>query len=619
MGGILNGIDFPEDLKKLTFEQLDELCGEIRKLIIDTVSSNGGHLASNLGTVELTVALLKAFGSPDDKIVWDVGHQAYTYKILTGRKDRIPTIRTEGGLSGFPNRSESAYDPLSTGHSSTSISAALGIAEAKQLSGEKGSVVAVIGDGALTGGLAYEGLNNAGRFKKNFIVILNDNKMSISRNVGSMARYLAHIRTKPSYFKIKGGIENTVKRIPVIGAQLNRSTLKFKSALKQAMYGNTIFEDMGFYYYGPFDGHDIRRLTEVFNNVKNIEHPVLLHVLTQKGRGYSFAEKNPGAFHGVPEFNVQTGKALKKGSATFSAVFGKYLCTLAESDGRICAVTAAMKSGTGLECFAHMFPKRFFDVGIEEEHALTFSGGLAAGGMVPVFAVYSSFLQRGYDQMIHDISIQNVKVVLAVDRAGIVGEDGVTHQGLFDAALLNTVPGAVVFSPSYYDELKFYMKQAIYGCSGLAAVRYPRGGEPERPADFYSAYGSFDFYGRDNTRVIAITYGRLFACACTARKILLPKGINLSIIKLNRIVPIDKDAVKAVLTAEKVFFFEEGIESGGIGEHFGFMLEEAGFKGKYFLKAIKGFVAHAKMERALGKLGLDGNGMAMMILTECCK
>lgn len=618
MDGILNGINFPEDLNGLTFEQLDALCSEIRGLIIKTVSSNGGHLASNLGTVELTIALLKVFGSHDDKIVWDVGHQAYTYKILTGRKDRISTIRTEGGLSGFPSRSESKYDPLNTGHSSTSISAALGIAEAKELSGEKGSVVAVIGDGALTGGLAFEGLNNAGRFKKNFIVVLNDNKMSISRNVGSMARYLAHIRTKPSYFKIKGGIENTLGRIPAVGSHLNRSILKLKSALKQAMYGNTIFEDMGFYYYGPFDGHDIRRLTEVFNNVKNIKHPVLLHVLTQKGRGYSFAEKNPGAFHGVPKFNIETGKAVKTGN-NFSAVFGKYLCELAENDKRICAVTAAMKSGTGLEHFAHMFPERFFDVGIEEEHALTFSGGLASGGMLPVFAVYSSFLQRGYDQMIHDIALQKVKVVLAVDRAGIVGEDGMTHQGIFDAALLNTVPGAAVFSPSYYDELRFYIRKAIYDCAGLTAVRYPRGGEPKRPPDFYSSYNNFDFYGNNNPEIVIVTYGRLFAYACAARRILSLKGINLGVIKLNRIVPIDKAAVEIVLKAKKVFFFEEGIMSGGIGEHFGFLLEESGFGGKYFLRAIKDFVAHAKMEKALEKLGLDEKGMASMILTECCK
>lgn len=618
MNGILNRINFPEDLQGLTFEQLDMLCGEIREIIIKTVSSNGGHLASNLGTVELTVALLRAFGSPDDKIVWDVGHQAYTYKILTGRKDRIATIRTEGGLSGFPNRSESKYDPLSTGHSSTSISAALGIAEAKELSGEKGSVIAVIGDGALTGGLAYEGLNNAGRFKKNFIVILNDNKMSISRNVGSMARYLAHIRTKPSYFKIKGGIENTLGRIPVVGSHLNHSILKFKSALKQAMYGNTIFEYMGFYYYGPFDGHDIRRLTEVFNNVKNIKHPVLLHVLTQKGRGYSFAEQNPGAFHGVPRFNIETGKAVKTGE-NFSAVFGRYLCELAETDKRICAVTAAMKSGTGLENFAHMFPERFFDVGIEEEHALTFSGGLASGGMLPVFAVYSSFLQRGYDQMIHDIAMQKVKVVLAVDRAGIVGEDGITHQGIFDAALLNTVPGAVVFSPSYYDELKFYIKKAIYECEGLSAVRYPRGGESKRPPDFYSSYKNFDFYGNNDLEIMIVTYGRLFAYACAARRILARKGIKAGIIKLNRIIPVDIDAVKAALKVKKIFFFEEGIKHGGIGEHFGFMLEETGFKGKYFLRAITDFVAHAKMDQALEKLGLDENGMALTILTECCK
>ncbi len=442
MSGLLNTIKSPEDLKGLSSEQLKRLCSEIRSCIIHTVSTNGGHLASNLGVVELTVALHRVFSSEKDRIVWDVGHQSYTHKMLTGRGDRISTIRTKDGLSGFPNREESPYDPFTCGHSSTSISSALGLAKAKELNGDDGYVVAVIGDGALTGGLAYEGLNNAGRLKRNFIVVLNDNKMSISRNVGSMARYLARIRTEPSYFRIKGNVENALDHIPVVGTPMHHVLTKSKSVLKQLLYNSTIFEDMGFYYYGPFDGHDLDKMIEVFTNVKSINHPVLLHVVTQKGRGYSYAEHNPGAFHGVSKFNIKTGKPLFSGPS-FSAVFGDTLCGFAEDrSDRICAVTAAMQSGTGLTDFAKKFPERFFDTGIAEEHAVTFCGGLAVGGMLPVFAVYSSFLQRGYDQMIHDVALQHVKVVLAVDRAGVVGEDGQTHQGIFDASYLNTIPGS---------------------------------------------------------------------------------------------------------------------------------------------------------------------------------
>ena len=616
MGSLLDSIRSPQDLQGLSSAQLKQLCGEIREKIIRTVAANGGHLASNLGVVELTVALHRVFNSPDDKIVWDVGHQSYTHKMLTGRGARISTLRTKGGLSGFPNRRESPYDPFTSGHSSASISAALGLAKAKELSGEKGHVVAVIGDGALTGGLAYEGLNNAGRFKKKFIVVLNDNKMSISRNVGSMARYLARIRTEPSYLRIKGKVEGALDHIPLIGVPLHHGLTSAKSLLKQILYKSTFFEDMGFYYYGPFDGHDLDKLIEVFRNVKSIDHPVLLHVLTKKGKGYPFAEQNPGAFHGTSGFDVQTGKAAPSGQ-TFSGVFGDCLCRLAESDGRICAVTAAMKSGTGLVRFAQKFPKRFFDTGIAEEHAVTFCGGLAAGGMLPVFAVYSTFLQRGYDQMIHDVALQRVKVVLAVDHAGIVGEDGETHQGIFDAAYLNTIPGVKVFSPSYYDELQQCLRQALYHTPGFAAVRYPRGAQLFRPCDFRLSGRPFDLYGGAEATVAVVTYGRLFSFACLARLRLEKRGISLRIVKLNRIKPVDDGAVRSAAGAERVFFFEEGIRQGGVGERFGFLLSQSGFRGRFYLHAIEGFVAHATMAESLNGLGLDDAGMERAILTEC--
>ena len=616
MNGLLNTIETPEDLKGLSSEQLKQLCSEIRSRIIHTVSINGGHLASNLGVVELTVALHRVFSSEKDKIVWDVGHQSYTHKMLTGRCRRISTIRTKDGISGFPNREESPYDPFTCGHSSTSISSALGLAKAKELSGDDGFVVAVIGDGALTGGLAYEGLNNAGRLKRNFIVVLNDNSMSISRNVGSMARYLAKIRTEPSYLRIKGNVENALDHVPAIGESMHHVLTKSKAVMKQLLYNSTIFEDMGFYYYGPFDGHDLEKMIEVFTNVKSINHPVLLHIVTQKGRGYSYAEHNPGAFHGVSKFNIKTGKPLFSGPS-FSAVFGDSLCDFAKEDNRICGVTAAMQAGTGLTRFAEKFPSRFFDTGIAEEHAVTFCGGLAVGGMLPVFAVYSSFLQRGYDQMIHDISLQHTKVVLAVDRAGVVGEDGQTHQGIFDASYLNTIPGADVYSPSYYDELKTSLRMALYEGKGIAAVRYPRGGQLFRPFDFQPCGMPYDRYGDPDANIMIVTYGRLFSFACLALSRLKRSGLRVKILKLNRIKPIDKDAVFAAVSADRVYFFEEGIEQGGVGEHFYYLLGQAGFSGIFRLRAINGFVPQATMAETLNSLGLDDGGMVQMILTEC--
>lgn len=613
---ILDRIHSPADLQDLDLPQLNQLCSEIRRRIITTVAHTGGHLASNLGTVELTVALRRVFPQKCDRIVWDVGHQAYTHKILTGRNERLDTMRTRGGISGFPNRFESEWDAFTVGHASTSISAALGIAEAKLLRGEDGYVIAVIGDGALTGGLAYEGLNNAGRFPKNFIVILNDNKMSISRNVGAISRYLAHIRTKPGYLKAKTDVESLLSGIPWIGRSVAKTIRGTKNVVKSLLYNSTLFEDMGFYYYGPFDGHDLRTLLEVLQSTRSIDHPILLHVVTEKGRGYSFAEKNPGAFHGVARFDVSTGKPERQGGENFSSMMGEYLCGFAAQDSSICAITAAMKTGTGLEPFSRKFPDRFFDTGIAEEHAVTFAGGLASAGMLPVVAVYSTFLQRAYDQLIHDAALQRVKVVFCVDRAGIVGEDGETHQGIFDAAFFNTVPGVTVLSPCYFGELYQDLHRALYEITGPVAVRYPRGGQPFCPLDFRPSGADWTRWGKQQAPVVLVTYGRLFAQACRAQQLLREKGVEVEIFKLNRIKPMPPEVVQAACGKQAVFFFEEGICNGGIGEHFGALLAQAGFTGRFVLRAITDFVPHATPEQCLQALGLDANGMVKTILTE---
>lgn len=610
MGNLLDRIHAPQDLKGFTDEELSSLCEEIREIIIGTVSNNGGHLASNLGVVELTVALALAFDPPKDTIVWDVGHQSYPYKLLTGRYDTFSTIRREGGISGFPSREESEYDKFTTGHSSTSISMAMGVSEANHLQNRDGYAIAVIGDGALSGGLAYEGLNNAGRLHRNLIVILNDNKMSISRNVGSMARYLTYIRTKPSYIKIKSNLENSLNKLPVIGRGISAVLRHIKGTIKKFFYNSTIFEDFGFAYYGPFDGHNIRELRETLESAKLIQKPVLLHVRTYKGKGYQYAEQAPSIYHGLSGFDVDTGNTGEK-SQSFSDVFGEAMCQLAQESPEICAITAAMQDGTGLSEFRERFPDRFFDVGIAEEHAVTFAGGLAAGGMLPVFAVYSTFLQRSYDELLHDVSLQGVKVLLAIDRAGIVGEDGKTHQGLFDAAYLQTIPNATVYSPSFFGELRIQLELLVREGTGLCAIRYPRGKELYKPDWFQSNTKSHQVYGsRLGSDLCIVTYGRLFSFAAEAVEHLRSEGIFVKLVKLNRIIPVDPAAVKEALPCQKVLFLEEGVRRGGIGEHFAFLLSQSDFSGKYELRAIDDpYIEHAPMFRALEKLGLNTEGI----------
>ena len=600
---ILDNIHSPSDIKNLSEDELYALAEELRTVIIETVSENGGHLASNLGVIELTLAIHKVFDMPDDKIVWDVGHQCYAHKIITGRKDKIHTIRKENGLAGFPKRSESPYDNFDTGHSSTSISAAFGISCARDISDSKYHTIAVIGDGALSGGLAYEGLNNAGRYKKNFIVILNDNKMSISKNVGSMAKYLTKTRIKPSYLDAKSRVQDFLEKIPVIGNSLANGLRKIKDWVRDEFFGhrNNIFEQMGFTYYGTFDGHNIPLLVTALKAAKRKKGPVLVHVCTKKGKGYEFAEKNPTGFHGVSAFDIDTGEP-KSSAKGYSYIFGKYLCSLAENDKKICAITAAMSSGTGLTEFSKKYKDRFFDVGIAEEHAVTFAGGLASCDIIPIFAVYSTFLQRAYDQILHDAALQNLHAVLAIDRAGIVGEDGETHQGIFDVAFLSTIPNVTVYAPSSFRELELMLDKAIYHTNGTVAVRYPRGTERYLPDNFEPSAEPYSLYGDIDSDDLIITYGRTFSDVCSAREELNKK---IGILKLNRIVPVSEKAVEIAMNYKSVYFFEEGIKNGGVGERFGFSLYQSGFNGKFDLTAIKGYVTQSTTQSALHKLGLD--------------
>ncbi len=611
---ILDKITSPKDLDKV--KNFKKLCSEIRAKLLDTISKNGGHLASNLGTVELTVALHSVFNKEEDAIIWDVGHQSYTHKILTGRFNNIDSIRKEGGLSGFTNIEESEYDKFTSGHSSTSISAALGLAQAKRIKGESGNVVAVIGDGALTGGLAYEGLNNAGKFKKNFIVIINDNKMSISRNVGSMARYLTYVRIKPSYMKLKNTVETTLDKVPLLGGHLKEIVSKSKTAVKSLLSKTTLFESMGFNYYGPINGHDIKEMRKVFYMIKDIQGPVVVHVLTSKGKGYKFAEKFPYKYHGVSGFDIETGMT-RKAQGSFSDVFGKLMCNFAENDKRVCAITAAMESGTGLSEFADKYKSRFFDVGIAEEHAITFAAGLSRGGMIPVFAVYSSFLQRGYDQIIHDAALQKLKVIFAIDRAGLIGEDGETHQGIMDIAIFNSIPNVTIYAPCFYDELESMLGRAINSTNNVSVIRYPKGGQPFKPIGFKCTENDFDCYGDDSADTVVVTYGRLFSYVWQARLKLVKTGKKIRIIKLNVVKPINRESLLESSKFKKVFFFEEAMRSGGIGEKFGCELLEYGFNGRFILNAIDDeFVKHASVESQMKKFSFDVDGIVNKITLE---
>ncbi len=614
---LLDAVDSPSDIKTLSYDELNVLCSEIRQELISVVSENGGHLASNLGAVELTVALHKTFNSPEDKIIWDVGHQAYTHKILTGRREKFSTIRTEGGLSGFTRPEESEHDVFASGHSSISVSAAYGIDVSNSLLfKDSRKTVAVIGDGSFTGGLVYEGLNNAGRDEKsNLIVILNDNNMSISKNVGSVATYLSKIRTTPRYYLLKTGTYRFLSAVPGIGKPIAKFIRNLKNYIKSSVYGTTMFEKMGFAYMGPFDGHDIEQLCSAFEIAKNKNEPVMIHVLTKKGKGYNFAEESPSTFHGISKFDVETGESAC-GNESFSDFFGEKLCNEAGKDKRICAITAAMSLGTGLEKFSNIYSDRFFDVGIAEEHAVTFASGLAKNGMIPVFCVYSTFLQRCYDQLVHDCAMQNLKVIFAIDRAGFVGMDGESHQGIYDVPFLNTIPKIEVYSPSSFEELSSVFDKAIAEGNNSVAIRYPRGCKEELPDDFICSNDDFDVYGNEGETAIVV-YGRLFANACKAKTLLEKQGIKVRVIKLNKIKPVNEKVFENLSGIKNIFFFEEAIKNGSVAERFGSMLLEKGYKGKYDITAVgEDFVKPATVESQLKKYGMDADSMVKKV-SEC--
>ena len=611
---LLSGIKAPSDVKKMNTEQLNELCFEIRQKMLETVSQNGGHLSSNLGAVELTVALHKVFDSPKDSIVFDVGHQCYAHKLITGRYASFGTLRKKDGLSGFCRPNESEHDTFYSGHSSTSVSAGLGIATANRLLDNGNYTVTVIGDGSFTGGMVYEALNNGGRSKTKHIIILNDNKMSISENVGSFAKYLAVIRSKPGYYNLKASTERTLNRIPSVGKKITKKLYDLKTDLKNKLYTqSTFFEDLGYRYMGPIDGHNISVLVDALEAAKKVNAPVLLHVNTIKGKGYRFAEEDPSRFHGVGPFDLATGKT-QSAADCFSDKLGEYLCKYAPANKKMCAITAAMGLGTGLECFRKSFPDRFFDVGIAEEHAVTFASGLAKKGMLPVFAVYSTFFQRCYDQLVHDISLQKLKVIFAIDRAGFVGEDGETHNGLMDVAFLSTIPDIIVYSPCCYRSLEADINNAVNADEAAVAVRYPRGGQADNVSVLQYDCVEFSTYGDKNAEICIATYGRVTSQAIKAVDELSAQNINVLLISLNRIKPLPENAVDIMFTMKKVFFFEEGIRSGGIGEKTGFRLLERGYKGTFSLTAVNDrFVSQATVGELLHEYGLDAEGIVKKI------
>lgn len=609
----LSKINSPQDVKKLSLSELTELCEEVRYKLIETVSVNGGHLASNLGAVELTVAMHKVFSSPKDQIVFDVGHQCYTHKLLTGRYDKFSTLRTKGGISGFCRPTESEHDIFFSGHSGTSVSAGLGLAAAKSINSDSGYVISVIGDGSFTGGMVYEALNNGGRSGARHIIVLNDNKMSISENVGSFAKYLAVIRSRPEYYTFKAKTESALSKIP-LGNKIAGTIYKIKTDIKNRLYSqSTFFEDLGYRYMGPVDGHNIENLCDAFESAKTVNGPVLLHVITVKGKGYEYAEKDPSIFHGISKFDIDSGE-YKSSSLSYSDVFGECLCRYASEDSSICAITAAMGLGTGLRCFSDNYPDRFFDVGIAEEHAVTFACGLAKNGLKPVYAVYSTFLQRCYDQIVHDISLQKQKVVLAVDRAGFVGEDGETHHGLLDVAFLSTIPDIRIYSPCCFSQLKDDLGKALYEDEGCVAVRYPRGAENENTCELDFSNKLYSLYGDSNADNVIVTYGRLTSCGVDAVKELSDKGKSMQLISLNQIKPLPERAVELIFAKQRVFFFEEGQKSGGIGEKLGSVLMEKGFKGAYSITAVEDkFAGQASIASLLSEYGLDKDAMIKKI------
>lgn len=614
---ILDRIQKENDIKNLTEEEITQLSDEIRQFLIESISVTGGHLASNLGVVELTMALHLCFDLPKDKIIWDVGHQSYTHKILTGRKEGFGSLRQYGGLSGFPKANESDSDCFNTGHSSTSISAGLGLAAAREITGEDYHVVSVIGDGSLTGGMAYEALNNASQIKKNFIIVLNDNNMSISENVGGMSTYLANFRTADAYRDLKASVMKSLQKMPVCGDKLIESIRNTKSSIKQLLIPGMLFEEMGIITLGPVDGGNIKELIKIFNEAKRVDGPVLVHVMTQKGAGYPPAEKNPSRFHGAEPFDIQTGKPLKKKEkATYTDVISSVMCQLAEKEPKLVAITAAMADGTGLAKFAKEYPERFYDVGIAEQHGTTFAAGLAKAGLKPVFAVYSSFLQRAYDQVLHDVCIQNLPVVFAIDRAGLVGSDGETHQGIFDISFLSSIPNMTVMAPKNKRELADMMQYAVSFPTPIA-VRYPRGTAYDGLKDYRAPIklGKSETIA-EGSGVALFALGSMVQTAEKVAELLKETGIEATVINARFAVPFDKEKVKELTQNHTLLVtMEENVTSGGFGEHVASYVNENDLDIKVQIVAIPdAYVEHGNVDRLKEDIGIDAKSVYEKIL-----
>ncbi|MEG1103212.1 MAG: 1-deoxy-D-xylulose-5-phosphate synthase [Oscillospiraceae bacterium] len=616
----LDKINSPDDVKKLDFNELVKLSEEIRTFLIENISKTGGHLSSNLGTIELTIALHKVFSTPKDQIVWDVGHQSYTHKILTGRKDGFDSMRMKDGISGFPAPKESEHDVFISGHGNTSISAAIGLASAKKIKHEDGMVIAVIGDGAFTGGMVYEGINNIGVLN-NLIVILNDNEMSISKNVGSVAHYFTQLRTSPAYFKAKRDVETMLDATPVIGSAIKSGIQKAKSAFRRSIYHSTFFEEMGFQYVGPVDGHNLPELCVLLSHFTELTGPLFIHAVTVKGKGFKPAEQNPGAFHGVSAFDadhVTDPDVAPEGS--FSTVFGQKLVECADENGRICAITAAMKYGTGLQFFYKQYKERFFDVGMAEQHAVTFAAGLAKNGMLPVVSIYSTFLQRSYDQIIHDVNLQQLNVLFCIDRAGLVPGDGETHQGIYDAAFLSELDGFQIVSPCNYAELEYWLCELLSDkYTKPRAIRYPRGNETPILAQLGCTENEFDcVYKAEDAKLAVVTYGSESSQAVLAVRAAEANGKNADLYKLTVIHPLPNGIVDALLGYENIIFAEEGIATGGIAEQLCTALYMAGFKGKYRQINVPNLgVTHAKIPQLREMFGLDSKSLISLISEVC--
>ena len=608
---LLDKINSPADVKKLSDEQLKQLAAEIRQLLIEVISHTGGHLAPNLGVVELTLALHKVFTTPQDKLVFDVGHQAYIHKIITGRREQFPTLRQYGGLSGFPKRSESEHDAFGTGHSSTSISAALGMAVARDLLGEDYNVVAIIGDGSMTGGMAFEALNNAGTLHKKMVVVLNDNEMSISKNVGAMSDYLYHLRTGETYNKIKNDIEGWLKNME-FGTDVLKAIRRLKGSVKYLMVPTSIFEELGFTYLGPVDGHDIHGLIEVLQAAKKIDGPVMVHVLTKKGKGYKPAEESPNKFHGTGPFEIATGKKITNPAApiSYTEVFGKTITELADSDKKIVGLTAAMPDGTGLNIFAQAHPDRFFDVGIAEQHAVTAAAGMAAAGMKPVTAIYSTFMQRAYDSILHDICMQKLHVTMCLDRAGLVGDDGYTHHGVFDYAYLRSIPNMTIMAPKDENELRHMLKTAL-SFNGPISVRYPRGSgvgvditEPMQELPIGKAEVL-----REGKELCFWAIGSMVQSAVQAADKLKEQGIDAGVVNMRFAKPLDKELlIEHAKRYGKIVTLEEGVLAGGVGSEVLEILDDAGLLQQCAVLRLgipDEFVTHGDKKLLFRDLGLD--------------